>query len=532
MNDKNWQNEDAAEKFFASLDKGEIGGIDPELVPYLDSTEEKTVENPIAETEAIRNLVEFSLLAGPLPEVVEEVSADSEDDHAQLLRRAQEDAKLRAKVHQIYQQIQARAPEHDVQPSTARVQKALYYLGDPQNAYDTIHITGTNGKTSTARMIDALATAQGLKTGRFTSPHLQSVTERISLEGQPISADSFIRAWEDVKDIIGLVDEDGVRLSFFEVFTVMAYAAFADYPIDLGVIEVGMGGKWDATNTIDSKVQVITPISRDHEKWLGSTLTEIATEKAGIIKPGSVVVLAHQPEEAREILLQKAAEVGAYVRELGTDIKVVSRQNAVGGQLISVRTPAALYEDIYVPLFGAHQADNAAVALAAFEAYEGGDPVNPLIVEHGFAAVTSPGRAEIVRASPTIMIDAAHNPGGAKVLAALIEEMGYRNPVGVFSAMGDKDVEAVLAEVEPVLAEIVLVEMSGDRAMSLQRMQQIAVEVFGQDRVKLAETLPEALDEAVTLSENSGDALVGSAVIAFGSVVFVGEVRDLFRKGA
>ncbi|MBF1088408.1 MAG: tetrahydrofolate synthase, partial [Schaalia sp.] len=238
-------------------------------------------------------------------------------------------------------------------------------LGDPQNFYPSIHITGTNGKTSTSRMIDSLLTAFGMKTGRFTSPHLLDVRERISLEGYPITREGFVRAWEDIEPYVGMVDErssqeGGPRLSFFEVFTIMAYAAFADYPVDAAVVEVGMGGRWDATNVIDSGVSVITPIALDHTKWLGSTIEEIAREKAGIIKPGQVVVIMAQEEEVLDILLEQARSVDAIARVEGRDFEVVGRQMGVGGQMVTIRTPSAVYEDVFVPLFGQYQAHNAA----------------------------------------------------------------------------------------------------------------------------------------------------------------------------
>ena len=270
-------------------------------------------------------------------------------------------------------EILTRAPEHKVQPTLQRVRDVLEMMGDPQRSYRAIHITGTNGKTSTSRMVEALLRERGLRTGRFTSPHLESVRERICIDGRAISREGFIAAWEEVEPFIDLVDADsqasgGPRLSFFEVFTVMAYAAFSDAPVDVAIVEVGMGGVWDATNVLDADVAVIGPVALDHERWLGSTLQDIASEKLGIVKPGCTVVCAAQPVAVAEMVRERAAELGARLVESGPDLRVVSRETAVGGQLVTVRTPAARYEDVPLSLRGAFQADNAAVALAAVEA--------------------------------------------------------------------------------------------------------------------------------------------------------------------
>ncbi|WP_165218056.1 folylpolyglutamate synthase/dihydrofolate synthase family protein [Schaalia sp. ZJ1691] len=516
---------------------------------------------------ALRALVEHSLLLGPDPSILAEIESDGDDDewfdgddeagssssmnggaengdgrgdhatgrmsHDDALDEAARDLERDAQVKRIYHSIVERAPEHSVQPSLERVRAVLDILGDPQNSYPTIHITGTNGKTSTARIIDSLLTAFGMRTGRFTSPHLVDVRERICLEGQPISRDGFIRAWEDVEPYIGMVDErskanGGPRLSFFEVFTVMALAAFADYPVDAGVIEVGMGGRWDATNTIDSGVAVITPISKDHTKWLGSTIREIATEKAGIIKPGQIVVVAQQPDEALEILCEKARDVDAIVRLEGRDFDVLDRQMGVGGQLVTIRTPSAVYEDVFVPLFGEYQASNAALALVAVEAFMGGRQLDGRIVEQGMMNATSPGRLQVVRTSPTILVDSAHNPAGAATLGDAVEEsFGFTHTVGVYSAMADKDIETVLAQVEPYFDAIVVTQMPGERAASVDELRAIAADVFGPDRVDVREDLADAVDRAAELAEASTDPADRSGVVVFGSVMLAGEMLTL-----
>lgn len=543
------------------------GTIPADLLPYLeeaDAPDELALTDitgmdgmnadPEAErAAALRALVEQSLLLGPDPSILAEIedgdydnefasdAADEEaerPEHAASLDRAANSVALDEQVDTIYRQIVARAPEHSVQPSTERVRAVLDILGDPQNAYPAIHITGTNGKTSTARIIDSLLTAFGMKTGRFTSPHLLDARERISIEGAPISREGFIAAWQDIAPYIDMVDEhsaaeDGPRLSFFEVFTVMAFAAFADYPVDAAVVEVGMGGLWDATNVFDAGVSVIMPIDRDHQSWLGSDIAEIAMEKAGIIKPGQIVVIADQPDEALDILLARAREVDAVVRLEGRDFEVLDRQMGVGGQLVTIRTPAAVYEDVFVPLFGEHQAHNAAAALVAVEAFMGGRELDGGIVERGMMAATSPGRLQVVRHSPTIIADAAHNPAGARVLArALDESFPFAHTVGVYSAMADKDIESVLAEMEPHLDSIVVTQMPGDRAADVRELQRIAADVFGEDRVDACESPADAVDLAAQLAEATTDPADKAGVIVFGSVVLAGHLLSLAGKQA
>src|SRR5215467_60763 len=311
-------------------------------------------------------------------------------------------------------------------------------LGDPQRSYPVIHITGTNGKSSTARMTQTLLRARGLRTGLFTSPHLVSMRERISVDGEPLGAERFIEIYREIEPYLKLVDDhQPVPLSFFEVLVAMAFAAFADAPVDVAVIEVGMGGTWDNTNVADGVVDVITPISIDHAEYLGDTVAAIAADKAGIIKPGAIAVIGQQPVEAAAELLRRAAEVGATVAREGIEFGVIGRELAVGGQRLAIRGLLGEYHDLFLPLFGAHQAGNAACALAAVEAFSGGagspDGVSDEegtavtgggirlpgsialdadLVTEAFAAMTSPGRLEIVRRSPVVLVDAAHNPAG------------------------------------------------------------------------------------------------------------------------
>ncbi|MFI8346474.1 bifunctional folylpolyglutamate synthase/dihydrofolate synthase [Streptomyces sp. NPDC085596] len=448
-----------------------------------------------------------------------------------------EDPEVDRALREVETELATRWGETKLDPSVTRIAALMDVLGDPQRTYPSIHITGTNGKTSTARMIEALLGAFELRTGRYTSPHVQSVTERISLDGAPISAERFIETYEDIKPYIGMVDTaQEYRLSFFEVLTGMAYAAFADAPIDVAVVEVGMGGSWDATNVIDGDVAVVMPISLDHTDRLGETPEQIATEKAGIIKPDSTVIMAQQPVDAAQVLLKKAVEENATVAREGMEFGVVDRQVAVGGQLLTLRGLGGEYPEVYLPLHGAHQAHNAAVALAAVEAFFGvgaerAEPLDIDTVRKAFAAVSSPGRLETVRRSPTVVLDAAHNPAGAEATAeAVRESFDFSRLIGVVGASADKNVRGLLEAFEPLFAEVVITQNSSHRAMDADELAAIAVEVFGEERVQVEPRLPEALEAAITLAEEEGE-FAGGGVLVTGSVITVGEARLLLRKG-
>lgn len=446
------------------------------------------------------------------------------------------EAAAEARLQEIYRGILRRAPEHDFEPTLDRVRDVCDLLGGVQHAAPVIHLTGTNGKTSTARMVERLLRELGLRTGRFTSPHLSTVRERIAIDGEPISASRFVEVWDDVEPYILMVDERSVAaggpwLSFFEVFTVLAFAAFADAPVDVVVLEVGMGGRWDATNVADGVVEVITPIARDHERWLGYTLEEIATEKAGIITPGSTVVSAEQREEVAPVLADEAAERGARLVVEGADVQVLDRRLAVGGQVVTLQGLGGVYADVFIPLHGAHQAHNALLALVAVEAFLGGGALEADVVERAFAAVDSPGRLEVVRRSPTILVDAAHNAAGVEALVeALDEAFAFTRLVGVVGVLADKDAETILSGLEPVLAEIVVTRSTSPRAMDTDDLAEVARDVFGEDRVLVAERLDDALDLAVARAEFEGETR-GTGVLATGSITVVAEVRTLLGRG-
>ena len=442
---------------------------------------------------------------------------------------------IEVRMREVEREIISRRPEHSVDLALDRMAELVGLLGDPQRACPVIHITGTNGKTSTARMTDALLRARGLRTGRFTSPHLVSIRERIVVDGAPISPERFVAAYDEVIPYVTLVDErHPVAMSFFEVLTGMAFAVFADTPVDVMILEVGVGGRLDCTNVADGVVAVVTPISLDHTRLLGSTVEEIAAEKAGIIKPGAVAVLAQQPLGAAEVLLRYAVEVGATVAREGVEFGVLSREQAVGGQRLTFRGLRGTYDDLYLPLFGLHQAGNAACALAAVEAFAGvTDDVAALdadLVREAFTKVSSPGRLEVIRRSPTIIIDAAHNPAGmAATVAAIEEAFSFARLTGVFAASGDKDVPGILAELEPLLTDIVVTRNSSDRSVDPEAAAELAAEIFGEDRVQQAERLDDAIEIAVALADEAvaetGPGTGG--VLVTGSVITAGDARRL-----
>jgi len=428
----------------------------------------------------------------------------------------------------------ARWPESRLEPSLDRIAAFTELLGEPQRTYPVLHLTGTNGKTSTSRMIDTLIRATGLRTGRFTSPHVESMTERISVDGEQLTEEQFLEAYQDVAPLASLADEDAVHpLSFFETVVAMAYAAFANAPVDAAVVEVGMGGSWDATNVADATVAVILPIAVDHSAYLGGSPVEIAREKAGIIKPGCTVVSAIQVEDVAAVIAERAAEVGATVLWEGRDFGVEHRVPAVGGQMVRLQGLRAAYDEVFLPLHGAHQAQNAAVALAAVEAFLGEEPLDDELVKDGFAEVTSPGRLEVIRRSPTILLDAAHNPHGAAATAGAIEDSFLLNPlIGVGGVMGDKDHEGVLAALEPVLAAVVCTQARTQRALPAEELAEVARGIFGIDRVYVAPRLEDAIDQAATLAEEGGvfgEAICTGGVLVTGSVVTVGEARRMLK---
>ena len=436
-----------------------------------------------------------------------------------------------SRIDAIEQALLARWPETRIEPTLDRIAALVDILGSPQLTYPTIHIGGTNGKTTTSRMIDSLLFEMGLRTGRFTSPHLESYLERIAINGQPIDAKALIFSFNDISAYLDLMDAKFEHpISFFEAITALAFAAFAEHPIDVGVIEVGMGGLWDATNVVDADVSVIMPIGLDHIEYLGETLTEIAQTKAGIIKEGGFVVLAQQEPECAVELIKRAALVGAEIAREGVEYSVISRSVAVGGQLLTIQGTKEIYTDIYIPLHGKHQASNAAAALVAVEIFFGDQDLDIEAVRAGFAQVTSPGRCEIVHRDPTIILDAAHNPHGAAAIADTIQsEFTFDEVIGIFAPMADKDVRGILLELEQVMDSVIVSANSSPRAMKVDALEMMAIEIFGADRVFTSQSIAEAIDKAVkdSIRPLSEDTI---GVLITGSVVSVGEARAIVRK--
>ncbi len=451
-------------------------------------------------------------------------------------REAARRLELTSRMNAAEQAILSRAPEHELQPSLDRIRAVMELLGDPQRTFPVVHLTGTNGKTTTARMIEGLLREMGLRTGRFTSPHLHSMRERIALDGRPISEEAFLAAYEEVLPFVEMVDAQSIGLggplmTYFEVLVAVAYAAFADAPVDVAVIEVGMGGAWDATNVVDAPVSVILPIDVDHRHFLGDTPADIATEKAGIIKADAIVVVAAQPHDDVAVILgDRADEVGARIVLDGRDFGVEEREVAVGGQQVALQGLGGRYDDLFLPLHGAHQAQNAAVAVAAVEAFVGGGErrLDDDVLRTALANIASPGRLEIVRRSPTVMVDAAHNPHGVRALRdALQDSFTFGRLVGVIAVMGDKDAAEMLEILEPVFDEIIVTRTTSPRAMRPAALGELAGEIFGEHRVTVVNDLPDALDQAAELADAGG---VAGAVLATGSVVTAAEVRMLLGQ--
>jgi dihydrofolate synthase / folylpolyglutamate synthase len=446
-----------------------------------------------------------------------------------------EQPRLAQTFAEVEDALLSRWPETKLEPSLDRIRAFTELLGDPQRGYPVIQLTGTNGKTSTSRMIDTLLRALDLRTGRFTSPHLERMNERICIDGEPLTDEEFVRAFNDVAPYTHLVDSSQPEpLSFFETVVGMAYAAFADAPVDVAVVEVGMGGLWDATNVADAQVAVVTPIGVDHANYLGDSPEVIAVEKAGIIKPGSIAVLAEQLPGPAEVLLARVEEVGANVVREGLDFSVSARVPAVGGQLLSLQGLRARYDEVFLPLYGAHQAQNAATALAAVEAFAGDRPLDAELVREAFGRASSPGRLEVIRRSPMILLDAAHNPHGAQAIAEALEDSFAFSPlIGVIGVMADKDHEGVLGALEPHLAHVVCTQNSTARALPAARLAEVAREVFGADRVSVEPRLADAIDQATTMAEAGevlGTSIGSGAVLVTGSVVTVGEARAMLRR--
>ncbi|GAA1348149.1 folylpolyglutamate synthase/dihydrofolate synthase family protein [Falsarthrobacter nasiphocae] len=444
-------------------------------------------------------------------------------------------------VLSVYAELLARAPENKMEPRMEPMWRAMELLGDPQNAYPSIHITGTNGKTSTARIIEAGLRAHNLRTGRYTSPHLTSVTERISVDGEPVSDEDFVRVWDEIRPFVAMVDEELTargepRLTYFEALTVLAFAVFADQPVDVAVVEVGLGGITDATNVVSGAVSVVTPIGLDHTDLLGDTVRDIALEKSGILKPGGFLVSAAQEKEAADVLLERARELGIPFRFEGVEFGVESRELAVGGQVLTIQGLAGRYPDLHLPLHGEHQAENAAVAVAALEAFLGGGEreLGREALEQAFEAVTSPGRLDVVRTDPTVILDAAHNPDGIRTTTrALKEAFSFSRLVPVVGILAEKDAAEFLSvfrrELDDAAGALVLTASTSPRAIPAAELEELALAAgWSEEDIHVTEGLVEALRVAGALAEEPGDSAGG--ILVTGSITLVGEAQTLLAK--
>jgi len=439
----------------------------------------------------------------------------------------------RAAAEAVYSTLLERLGEANVRPRLAPTRRAVEILGDPQRAYPVIQIAGTNGKTSTSRMIESLLRAHGLRVGLFTSPHLERFNERIVIDGEPISDESLVANWQDVEPYIRMTDaelaeQDEPPLSFFEAITVLAYAAFADAPVDVAVVEVGMGGEWDSTNVADAQVAVFTPVALDHTERLGSSIEEIARTKSGIVKPLASVVSARQTPEAEAVLRHAAEATESSIAFEGAEFDVVSTTVAVGGQLVSVRGLATTYEQLLLPFFGDHQAENAAVAIAAVETFIGGgsQELTGDVLDEGLAAATSPGRLQIVGASPRTVVDAAHNPHGAASLAAALGRyFDFDRVTAVLGVLAEKDVEGILQALRPVVDELIVTRAPSDRALAADDLAAVARTVFPAESVRVAEDPDAALTAGRLLAARTEK----GALVITGSLTLVGRALTVAR---
>ncbi len=435
------------------------------------------------------------------------------------------------RLNEIAAALNKRWPENKIEPSLDRILALVDALGSPHLTYPTIHIAGTNGKTSTARMIDQLLANLGYRVGRYTSPHLESFTERISIKGEPISDLEMIKTYEDIHLYLDLIDSrQSHPISYFEALTAMAFVAFAEHPVDIAVIEAGMGGQWDATNVISSQVSVMTPIGLDHMEYLGNTLEAIAQTKAGIFKPESNVVLAAQSGQVAKVLLAQVAKVSAQPFRQGVEFSLKNRALAVGGQLLSIQGVYGDYDEIFLPLYGDHQGNNAAVALAAVEVFAG-VKLDTELVQDAFSKVSSPGRCEIVYKDPTVIIDAAHNPHGVSAIAnTLNTEFDFELVVGVVAVLADKDVAGILKNLSTTLDYLVITENESARAMNKDELAKIASQYFKAEQVEIIGDMNTAITyaiEKVALFNQVNDRV--AAVVITGSVATAGMARSIIK---
>jgi folylpolyglutamate synthase/dihydrofolate synthase len=459
------------------------------------------------------------------------VSDDAEGDDLVL----DDDGEFDAAAEEVYAELLARIGEAAPQPRLEPTRRAVELLGDPHRSAPVVHITGTNGKTSTSRMIEAILRASGLRTGLLTSPHLVKVNERIVIDGVPVSNEALVRNWRDIAPYLAIVDAELAAageesLTYFEALTVLAFAVFADAPVDVMVLEVGMGGEWDSTNVADGQVAVFTPIALDHQSRLGSTVAEIAKTKGGIIKPAAFVVSAIQPLEALDELRAAASHDEATIAIELVDFALESSTVAVGGQVITVRGRAATYSDLFLPLYGDHQGQNAAVAIAAVESFlgDGARPLEQDVLAEGLALATSPGRLQLIGVEPTVLVDAAHNPHGARALAAAMQQyFDFDELAIVVAVLGDKDAHGIIAELAPVATRFHVTRSQSDRAIPVHDLVDVVRGVVGDEATLEFDDFASAIEGAREWASEAPK----RAVLVTGSITLIGEAIALAESG-
>lgn len=501
--------------------------MDTEQSPEGNLAENPAIARELAAAMAglsAEEIAEIDALGGPLGLPV---AGEDDDDEAPVPVLQADIDRADAVFAEIFSRTGEAAPEPRLE-ATARV---LEILGNPERAYPIVQITGTNGKTSTARMIESTLRAHGLRTGLFTSPHLVRFTERIQVDGSPISDAAIADNWEDVRPFIQMIDmqleEEGKpRLTFFEALTVLAFASFADAPVDVAVIEVGMGGEWDSTNVADAEIAVLTPVALDHQKRLGATIAEIAHTKAGIIKPGATVISAIQTPEALEQIEARVAEVGATLVLQDRDFALTEDLVAVGGQQVTVRGRAATYESLYLPLYGDHQAQNAAVALTAVESFFGDEttPLSDEVATEGLGEATSPGRLQLIGIEPTVLVDAAHNPHGAASLRAALDRYFDVDEIAlVIGVVQDKDVDGIIAALEPVVTTFLATQSDSERSIPAEALEAMIRARITDRPVVGYPDITDALLEARSWAEGNDRRMV----VVTGSIILGGEAIEI-----
>jgi dihydrofolate synthase/folylpolyglutamate synthase len=432
----------------------------------------------------------------------------------------------------VLEELMKRVPENKIRPRLEPTRRAVELLGDPQRSYRVIHITGTNGKTSTTRFIERILREHGLRTGRFTSPHLLKFTERMAIDGEPVSDEVLYGVYLDIEPILEMVDQELATnaespLTFFEALSVLGFAVFADAPVDVLVLEVGMGGAWDSTNVADGDVAVFTPIGLDHMERLGNTISEIAETKSGIIKQDALVVSSDQSVDALEVLQRVSGEKAEELFVLGNNFSVQSYEPTPTGQRVVVSGLAGIYGPYEAPVFGIHQSANLAVAIAAVEAFLGGGklPIADDVLRSAVADLSSPGRLQLVRTEPPILLDGAHNPAGAKTLAlSLKSEFSDKPLVGLLAVLSDKDVEGLLSELADCFDSVVVTASSSNRSLEVASLAAVASQKL-QARIESVAGFQDALERAGTIARE-----IGGMVVVTGSISLVGDVLQILQE--